>query len=181
MTAIAAVVDEGKVWIGADSAATNVYFQQNIRSDSKVFRNGTFLFGFCGSVRIWQVAEYVFSPPQRFEQESTIEYLVTRFIPELKRVFQLSGVQTEENGEHGFCGSFLLGHRQELFCIECDYQVARVTSNFNAIGCGSDLVLGSLHTTEQYMIPAKERIKLALTTAAEFSAGVRGPFNIESI
>ena len=57
---------------------------------------------------------------------------------------------------------------------------ARVRQTYHACGCGRDLVLGSLFTTDQFDLKPRERINMALSAAAEFSAGVRAPFQVVS-
>ena len=72
-----------------------------------------------------------------------------------------------------------IGKAGRLFTIQSDYQVAEVADNYTAVGCGQDYALGSLYATLE-SIPTK-RIKLALETAAYFSAAVRPPFVIEKL
>jgi hypothetical protein len=58
-----------------------------------------------------------------------------------------------------------------------DYQVAESVLDYEAVGCGTDIAMGSLHATgEHTTMYAVQRIKAALEAAEEFSAGVRGPF-----
>ena len=180
MTAIAGVVEKGKVYIGGDSAGVGGY-SLSVRSDPKVFINGEFIFGYTSSFRMGQLLQYSFSPPKPFENQSKMEYMITSFVPAIKDVFKKNGFQSMENGvESG--GTFLLGYRGELFEIEDDYQVARLNQPYYACGCGMDLVLGSLHATNHFSnITPEERIEMALDAAAEFSAGVRGPHTILSI
>lgn len=45
MTCVVGIAHDGKVYIGADSAGTGGW-QQRIRSDLKVFTNGSMVFGF---------------------------------------------------------------------------------------------------------------------------------------
>ena len=77
-------------------------------------------------------------------------------------------------------GTFLVGWRGKLYVIDNDMQVAELATPFAACGCGEDLVLGSLYTTEQFEIKPEERINIALSAAESFSAGVRGPFTVVS-
>jgi len=179
MTAIAGIVENGKVWIGGDSAGVGGLSMQT-RSDPKVFINGDFIFGYTSSFRMGQLLEHEFSPPKPFEGEKGMGYMVKRFIPEVKNVLKTGGYQRNEKG-HDYGGTFLVGYRGQLYEIECDYQVARVRQTYHACGCGQDLVLGSLHATGTFDLSPKSRITMALDAAVEFSAGVRGPYTILSM
>lgn len=150
------------------------------RSDPKVFVNGEFVFGYTSSFRMGQLLEYEFSPPTPTEGVSGMAYMVKQFIPGVKSTLKEGGFQTSENGEDSG-GTFLVGWRGGLYEIEDDYQVARVRQSFHSCGCGRDMVLGSLHATNEFEIGPEDRITMALNAAVEFSAGVRGPFTVLSV
>lgn len=179
MTAIAGIVEDGKVWIGGDSAGVGGLSMQT-RTDPKVFINGECVFGYTSSFRMGQLLEHEFSPPTPYEGESGMAYMVKRFIPAVKACLRAGGFQTSDDGQD-IGGTFLVGYRGQLYEIASDYQVARVRQTYHACGCGADLVLGSLHATNEFDLKPKERIIMALNAAVEFSAGVRGPFSILSI
>ena len=176
MTAIAGIVENGVVWIGGDSAGVGG-LSLSTRSDPKVFVNGEFIFGYTTSFRMGQILEHLLCPPVPYEGENGIAYMVKRFIPAVKSALRENGFQTNDRGQD-IGGTFLVGYRGVLYQVECDYQVGRVTQAFHACGCGQDLILGSLHSTEKFDLTPRERIRMALEAAAEFSAGVRGPFTI---
>lgn len=70
--------------------------------------------------------------------------------------------------------------RGSLFCIDSDLQVAEHRLPYAAAGCGEQIALGALHATSNSGLKPKKRIEAALKAAEQFSAGVRGPFTIES-
>ncbi len=179
MTAIAGIVENGKVWIGGDSAGVGG-LSLSTRSDPKVFINGEFIFGYTSSFRMGQILEHMFSPPVPYENENGMAYMVKRFIPGVKDALKAGGYQHYDNGQE-MGGTFLVGYRGTLYEVESDYQVARVRQPYDACGCGRDLILGSLHATEQYELTPEERITMALDAAVAFSAGVRGPYTVLSI
>lgn len=179
MTAIAAVVECGQVWIGGDSAGVDGLSIET-RSDPKVFVNGSMVFGYTTSFRMGQLLEHMFEPPAMVEGEKGMAYMVRRFIPAVKECLKNGGFQATKNGvDEG--GTFIVGFKGSIYVIEGDYQVGRVRQNYHACGCGRDIVLGSLHASQSAsMTPmsAKQRIIMALEAASEFSAGVRGPFTV---
>ncbi len=176
MTAIAGIVEEGSVWIGGDSAGVGGMSLQT-RSDPKVFKNGEFVIGYTTSFRMGQILEHHLTAPPPYEGEHGIGYMIKRFIPTVKDVLSKHGFQTVKDGQHSG-GTFLVGYRGELYQIQDDYQVARIRQTYHACGCGQDLALGSLHSTEAFDLKPRDRITMALSAAAEFSAGVRGPFHV---
>lgn len=177
MTCIAGVADKGKVWIGADSAGVSELDIQ-VRGDEKVFVNGPFLMGFCGSFRARDLARYAFKPSLQQGDQNDIEYLVTTFIDEFRNVLIDGGMKNEEERLE-LDGAFLLGYKGELYCIEGDFQVGWCSVNFNAVGCGAPYALGALDATAA-QTPAR-RVRSALEAAQRWSAGVRGPFMVLSI
>lgn len=179
MTAIAAIREDGVVWIGGDSAGAGSYSIQT-RRDRKVFVAGEFAMGYTTSFRMGQILHYHFKPPMPYENEGGMGYMVRRFIPTAKKTFEEHGFKREGDGKQDFGGTFLVGWRGELYTIYDDFQVAQVDAAYHACGCGEDLVLGSLHTTDAYDMSPKERIVCALRAAEEWSAGVRGPFHVVS-
>lgn len=176
MTAIAAIVEDGVVWMGGDAAGVGGY-SISYRSDPKVFLNGEFLIGYTTSFRMGQLLQYDFTPPTPNENEVGIEYMVRRFIPAIQQCFRSGGWDREEEGRK-VGGTFLVGWRGQLYQIQSDFQVGRTLYPFDAVGCGEDLLLGSLHTTDHYQMTPEERLTIALDAASTFSAGVAKPYTI---
>lgn len=176
MTAIAAIAHGGKIWIGGDSAGVGG-LSLHIRKDPKVFVKGEFLIGYTSSFRMGQLLRYYLSPARPKEGQGEFEYMVCDFVPAIRSIFKEHGyLRVKDSQDAG--GTFLIGWRGKLFEIFDDFQVAELLTPFNACGCGVDLALGSLHSTEQYNISPRDRIELALSAAEAFSAGVRRPFVI---
>lgn len=178
MTCIAGVIHNGKVFIGGDSAGVGG-MSLSVRADKKVFQNGEFLFGFTSSFRMGQVLQYSFTPPKQHPDKDTMSFMVTDFVNAVRSAFQAAGVASKNN-EVESCGTFLVGYRGRLFSIQDDYQVGEAACGYDAVGCGQDIALGSLYATVD-MADGKARVGRALHAAEAHSAGVRGPFTIQSI
>lgn len=178
MTCIVAVVHEGRVVMGADSAGVDgSRLSMAVRADRKVFRNGEFVMGFTSSFRMGQLLAHALSPPKPREGADLFAYMVTDFIDAARNCLKLGGYATKQS-EQEVGGEFLIGFRGRLFKIQSDYQVGEGTHGFEACGCGDLIALGSLHGSPG--ADPKERVLLALRAAEAFSAGVRGPFHVES-
>ena len=84
MTCVIGIVDNGKVWMGGDSAAIDSEEETiTLRKDPKVFRNEDFLIGFAGTYRLGQLIQYMFNCPYRkpdqeiFQQSCRQAYYLT--------------------------------------------------------------------------------------------------------
>ena len=173
MTCIAGLVDDGAVYIGADSAGRNGY-DLTVRADRKVFVNNGFLIGFTSSFRMGQLLQYAFKPPKYHPDEKDLyEFMVTDFIDAVRACLKAGGYAQIDNGEESG-GTFLVGYRGRLFRVAGDYQVGESVCAYAACGCGESFAMGSLFTSGGET--PGERILIALHAAEEFSAGVKGPF-----
>jgi hypothetical protein len=178
MTAIVGITKDDKVWMGGDSAGV-AGLSITVRKDPKVFKNGELIFGFTSSFRMGQLLQYSFTPPEHPKNIGIDRYMNTIFINAIRKCFKNGGYATvSETNESG--GTFLVGYRGRLFNIADDFQVGIPARNYDAVGCGYDLCLGSLYTTEKLDMEPRERIRVALSAAEMFNGGVRRPFNILS-
>lgn len=180
MTCIVGLVDKKTktVYIGGDSAGVGGLDIRS-RKDPKVFIREPFIIGFTTSFRMGQLlmADERFKIRIQKKTETDYEYMVSAFVPSIQDLFDKGGFLNEKEKEKTG-GTFLVGYKGNLYCIEDDFQVAELFDNFNACGCGENYALGSLHTTRKTLLSSAERVYEALETAEYFSAGVRKPFNI---
>lgn len=177
MTCIAGIVQGGNVYIIGDSAGVGG-LDLTIRADRKVFVNGDFVMGFTTSFRMGQLIQYAFNPPKRHPDKDVMAYMVTDFVDALRNCLKCGGfARKDSEAESG--GTFLVGYAGRLFSIESDYQVAESVIGYDAVGCGDAYAKGVLFAT--YSQPPEDRLRLAMQAAEAHSAGVRGPFHIQSI
>lgn len=181
MTAIAGLVDtDGRVFIGGDSAGIAGY-SRVVRADTKVFRRGPYVFGFAGSFRIGQLLHHVLNVPIPPDNTKHLDaFMVGPFIDAVRECLKAGGAN-EIYREVETGGVFLTGIRGQLYCVDSDYQVGIPAIGYEAIGCGEDLVRGSLHATAPLKWSPRRRITRALEAAVTFSAGVAPPFVIKSV
>lgn len=174
MTCIVALKDNGNIYIGGDSAGV-AGLSISIRNDEKVFQNGPFVFGFTSSFRMGQILRYKFYPPEQTPSQSDMKYMVTDFIDSVRQCFAANGFG-DKDATVG--GNFLVGYKGNLYNIQDDFQVGLPNVDFDAAGCGTDLALGSLYSTQGSNLSPEQRITVALEAASKFSAGVAPPFII---
>jgi len=173
VTCIVGLVDQGHVFIGADSAGIAGY-DLVVRADSKAFQNGPFLMGFTTSFRMGQLLRYAFKPPPC--EGDVFCYLATTFIDAVRECLS-KGRYAVKKDEQESGGQFLVGFRGCLYAIDSDYQIEQSLAPYAAIGCGAPYALGALYATSG---DAKTRILTALSAAEYHNAGVRRPFTIMS-
>lgn len=177
MTCIVALVQDGKIYMGADSAGVAGYSLM-VRRDPKIYRvDNKMLIGFTSSFRMGQLLGYALVLPEHHSDVHIERYMATSFIDAVRTCLKTGGYAKRENEvESG--GTFLVGYRSELFLIDSDFQIGKSAHPYGAVGCGADLALGALHATVMGALGPQERLQAALTAAEEFSAGVRRPFMI---
>ena len=179
MTCIVGLVNKGKVFIGADSLAASGT-AKTIRSDQKVFINGDMVMGFTSSFRMGQLLQYVLKLPMIHSDQDVFEYMVVEFIEAVRTTLKEGGyTRIRDNEESG--GTFLVGFKGRLFEIDDDFQVGESPIGYAAAGCGADIALGSLFTSNDTDISPKDRIHTALEAASSFSTSVAPPFHVLSI
>ena len=178
MTAVAGVVDHGKVYIGADSAATDWTLRQTIKAEAKVFHNGPVLLGVCGSIRMSNLLMHTLCVPGHDKDtRGDHEWMCTAFIDSVRITLENGGCLFKKNGVESIPGAFLAGYRGHLYVVEEDLQVHSARDEYNAVGCGGDHAIGSLFSTKTRK--PRERVKLALDAACHHSGGCRPPYVIE--
>jgi len=179
MTCIAAIVEKGKVFMAADSAGTDSSWGQNIRADAKMFQLGDdMLVGFCGSFRVRDLLKYKLTGV-RFDPKHTpdvAQFMATDFIDSVRQVLKDGGVCNQCDGVETFPAELLVAYKGRLFSVESDFQVGEQSAPFHAIGSGSDIAQGSLHSTQGLKLTPKKRLDRAMTASERYNAGVRAPF-----
>jgi ATP-dependent protease HslVU (ClpYQ) peptidase subunit len=175
MTCIVGVVTKDSVYIGGDSLGVSEY-DVTVRKDEKVFKRGEFLIGFTSSYRMGQLLRYALNVPPQHPDKDVYEYMVTTFIDAVRDCLK-DGGWAKKSEEQERTGIFLVAYKGRLFKIDGDYQVGENIKPYDATGCGEQYALGALHALGGKVIAEpKAAIHKALEAAAEFSAGVRGPF-----
>jgi ATP-dependent protease HslVU (ClpYQ) peptidase subunit len=174
VTCIVAVSDGKRVIIGGDSAGVSGW-DMTVRADEKVFRVGHMVMGFTSSFRMGQLLRYKLHVPDHPDGMEDHRYLATHFIDAVRQCMRDGGyAKTESGREEG--GIFLVGYRGSVWKIDSDFQVGRSVAGFDAVGCGADYALGAMAAMRGR---PTVRVLRALEIAAQFSAGVRGPFTTE--
>jgi ATP-dependent protease HslVU (ClpYQ) peptidase subunit len=173
VTCIVGIQHEGRVLIGGDSCGAGPGWANKVRAEPKVFRNGPYVMGFTTSFRMGQLLRYALKPPT--PTRDLDRFMVTTFVDAVRTCLKEGGwARKDYEREEG--GQFLVGVTGRLYAIHSDYQVARTARGYDAVGCGQDYALGSLHATGTG--EPRRRIRQALQAAADMSGGVCAPFHV---
>ena len=179
MTCIVAYEKDGKVWMGGDSAGVAGY-SISARGDQKVFQNGEYLIGFTTSFRMGQLLRYKLTPSPCCDWDLE-KHMTTTFVDQVRSCLSSNGFDKKtERGQHTG-GTFLVGTRGRVFVVDDDFQLGWNRVPYNAVGCGQDIALGAMYGLHKQECDPDLIVQLALEGAAEFSAGVRGPFHVMSL
>ena len=182
MTCIVAISQNGIVYMGSDSAASDEKSGMILaRKEPKVFKVGQFGIAFTDSFRMGQILQYNWTPPKYVPTKTNSgldKFMRTKFIDSIKSSFKDNGYGTfgtnaDADGDTG--GVFLVGICGRLFTIDEDFHVGENLANYMAEGSGGSIALGSLHSTKKQKNP-RLRLKAALEAAAEFNMSVRPPY-----
>jgi ATP-dependent protease HslVU (ClpYQ) peptidase subunit len=176
VTVIAGVVDGGRVWMGGDSAFSNMATHEIIAcSNQKVFKVGAFLVGVCGSARVADVLRYSFTAPKHARRLEVGRYMRTVFLDAAREAFRRSGLYQKDEPEK-IDAQVLLGYRGRLFVLEEDLHIHEAIDDFAAIGSGGQVASGAMAVTRS--AAPRKRILSAMQAAERYTASVRRPFYV---
>lgn len=181
MTCIVGYIDRKnkKAYIGGDSDGSN---HSNIghRKDKKVFEKSGMLFGYTTSYRMGQLLKEVLVIPDIEKDEDEFTYMVTKFIPELIKIYDESKYLQKDKDGQAQGGFFITILNDRLFVVESDFQVHEPDYDYTSVGSGMYYALGSLYTSSSYDVDIKAKLTTAINAAIEFNPFVRGRIDIVS-
>jgi hypothetical protein len=181
-TCIAALVHNGIVWMGGDSAATSVDGDIKILTNKKIFKRSdehqnNWVFGFMGAYRFAQLLQYEVKLPNLPTQSGydLLGFLVSNFIPALSTCLKDNSFEQNEKSR-AIGGTCLVGLKGRIFEIGSHYSVQESALPYQAIGCGAPTALGSLFSTPS--LEPEQRLQTALAASEQLNWGVKSPFTI---
>jgi hypothetical protein len=172
---------QGHLWFAGDRRAS-WGFHKAIRTPRPKIskRNGILLAG-TGVSLICDLVVDLFDIPKYSNKLSTFEYMHKVFIPELlvylraERWIKDDARELKYNKatEDQLEGYILVGVHSDLYELILSTELIGVDAVDApyALGCGGQLALGSLLTTERVRMSTSNRLKLALEVAFEVSPG----------
>lgn len=177
MTCIVGIQKNKWVWIGGDSAATSLNGGQKLIQDSKVFKVNNLVFGVCGLPKVLNHLKFNVKFPNRKSTVNSRKYISSTLLPLIKKELIAADCVENTGGTYSFAGAIMFGYAGVLYTIQSNFQVINNAANYDAIGSGSEIALGSLHSTRGDN-NTKRRILSALEASAANNSTVRPPYSI---
>lgn len=177
LTAIVGIIENDKVWMGADTQHTRGDTSLKDRTP-KIFQKGPFTVGATGSARGVQLIYYAVDINEMItdgDEKEAVFYLAN----ELQKINKLMNHCKVEDGMEVSGVQLLVGIRSRLFCIEPNYYVHEIPSHI-AIGSSLSYSEGVLDYINEYDndLSPEEKINRCLELTSGFDNGVSGPFSI---
>lgn len=173
MSCVAAIVNDGKIWMAADGLASTEDGCIRPANCTKIFTNGDYTIGFIGSVRGGQILyPKYFAPPEDIMD-----------LPDaIKEQCELKGcLAYTEQQTHVMGSNYLVGYRGKLYEILVDFQMVEVP-DYSSIGSGSYYAYASLFTTKDMVdIGPEKRLEYAIKSAIEYDAACGLPIQMVRI
>lgn len=176
MTCIVGLIENDKVYLGADSLASNG-FVKDVKSQPKVFKLGDFIIGTTGSQRMSQILRFSTELPKIYDTE-IFEFMCTKFVDTLRSIYGDKGFlqKTSDGDEKG--GFILVGYKNRLFEIQSDFSIVEVLDNFMAVGSGMYHAQSAMYILQDdKTLTPEQKLTKALESAEKFVVSVQRPFN----
>lgn len=175
MTVIAAVVDQGRVWMAADSYSLGPYEQvlHTRKIDRLTAAGETILLASCGRAGIGPLAARQVSscrPPGRRADPDGWAQGMAEAITDTCRA------RGHVDSDGDLDGELLLAWRHRLWVVSMD--LAQPVGTYIAIGSGRMVALGAMWATPD--APPERRVGLAVEAAIEHVAHIGGPVLTEA-
>lgn len=127
--------------------------------------------GLTGRVNISNYIKYGFLAPEIEKDEDFTVYLVSTFLPELKKGLKEAGIIKVDNSMTDINAEFLLFYKGKVYKVDDSLGITDTDFDFDAVGSGSEYALGSLSTTSKKMKP-ENRVKKAIEVASDHTRSV---------
>jgi ATP-dependent protease HslVU (ClpYQ) peptidase subunit len=169
MTVIVGISTDTNVYIGGDRGVSDNDVILSM-SRPKITKRDGWLFGYAGTLGTGQLMEFI-NFPKVLKNEDPYEVLRLDIVEQIKKMYDTYGRDIEDNGT-----DWLIGYKNRLFEISSgDWGVLEVS--ISAIGSGSTIALGSLHTSKNWR-DTKKRVHKAIEASITYSPTCSDPIDI---
>lgn len=173
MSCVVGLIDNGKIFMGADGFATTEDGERRPIVANKIFRNKEYLIGYTGSVRTGQLIE-----PAYFDAPEKIGELAESM---RQHLYAMGCVATAEGGISMQTSNFLIAYKERLYEILMDFQLNEILGNYTAIGSGACYAMGAMFVLNKSKLEPMKQLELALYAATEFHTSVGPPFDYDYV
>lgn len=186
MTAILGLYEEGKLWLIGDSYTGSASHDcKDLCSSPKVYKHMDFIVGLCGSPKHELIFEEIFKKETKKKSFVASEDWIKFKLPKLIKAACLKArviVKDTEGEEVMGESSFLIGYQKKFYYLDSDFSIWATQKTTVGIGVAAPYALGALTALEENTkYSAEEKLRKAMTIAAELSHYVSKPYEIVSI
>lgn len=175
MTCIIGLQENGKAWVGGDSAAVDGW-RVTETGLQKVFRVGQYVIGYTDSFRMGQLLQYQVEYP--YCPEPTEGFMVKEFIEPIRKALKDFGYSKIESNQET-AGNFIVGVKGRIFEIEEDLQINYSADGIRATGSGFAFALGAMRAFD--LLDPVNRITRSLEISAYFNGRVKPPYIVMEV
>lgn len=175
MTCVVGVVENGVVWMGADSFSGNGYYCSRSSLPKVFLREGVLL----GTAGDWRGSALLRSleVPALPEGMLVETFLAGPFVAAMREHFRAHGFLQEVNSQQQTEDmQVLIGIKGRLFALWQQFQLTESQEGYEVIGSGMYVAAGALYVARQVRLPAREQIEISLMAASAHTPYVRPPF-----
>jgi ATP-dependent protease HslVU (ClpYQ) peptidase subunit len=172
MTTLIAVQHEDWCIIAGDSQTTSYHLSADCSPMGKIAQNGKYLVAAAGLVRGMNLIQHAFIPPKPVKSNLD-KFMVTKFLPALRRSFITSGYDMKDDGDVAqHDNEFLVAVNGTVYLIDEAYGIERTSNKIYVTGSGMELALGAadalgLQQEDDWQI-AIEIVERAVRTAMKY-------------
>lgn len=180
MTIIAAVKQDGKIWMGADSASVNSNGHIMTVAGGKIVWRGEMLIGVSGSARWLHLIRHSPLVPEPPPDCDMMAWFVQDFTAAFREIANSQGlIQKDDHQCDEINLNMLIACRGEIYATARNFEVVLVTRDFHAIGSGCCEAAGALYALRDKS--PSNRLLTALEACAELLQEIRAPFYVETL
>lgn len=178
MTTIVGVQGSGWAVIAGDSRVSTdrVY---SLADTGKVVNHGEIVIASCGDLRGVNLLAHAFKPPAINGSTDMDEWITMKFIPALRKCYELHGYEKKENEVVSTENEILVAARGIIYEIGDDYSWIRDRTGLYGLGSGGDIALGALAILNAHVADTPEEAaqlaSLAVEVASRFDPATGRP------
>lgn len=168
MTIVIGVLGKDNIIFGGDRCVSDG--QKNISALPKIYRKKKMLFGVSGRALLLQHLMHKFNIPSHPTGMTDEKYMNTVFIDALRKLFEKNRVTEIDKNNEDMSSSIIVGYKNKIYYISCDFCITRYESNFVAIGSGREYAIGALEAfSYNGEVITEKHIRSAIKVAAKYN------------
>lgn len=183
MTLIVALKDEKGISIGCDRFASN-YYSGTEMIDDKVFQIWDLIFGICGSLRLLNILQYHFTPPDRGSKVDAKTYMYKYVLEEIKKLLHDKNVSEVDKNLHE-TNPVIIGYEWDIYLMQENFSMYQPDNKFFCVWSGTYVAEGFLEAANLYGIIKTQSRESTIRDCIELTSkhipSVRGKGKILSL